>query len=529
VIQRASASGLQVPDPASPAAELVRAGLERERAGRFEGAIRAYEFAVEMARGIGDDPHHADALRRLAVLLHLRGRTAEAREMAARGAGIAGRCRAPALVGAALNTLASFQLEAGEIGAARETYARALTFADTSPGLRAKVEQNLGVAANIQGDHVAALSHYSCAFDWFVAAGEDQGAAEAAHNLGCMARERGRFEEAARSFEVCREIALRVGDARLLGLCSLNRAELHVSRADFKAAREEAESALRTFEELDATMDKSAACRVLGMVFRETGRPVLAEARLRAAARLAEGAEWVQGRAEAYRELGALHRHLGRNEEAVALLAHALRIFGFLDARLDVQDIAVTMGTYEGIVLHCERVAELSVAVAEALGMGPDALHGIRLGAYLHDVGKVKVPVELLGKPGPLSPDERAIMEQHTLLGEAMLAEAPLPDTVRSIVRWHHEKYDGSGYPDGLAGDRIPIEAQIICLADVFDALTTPRPYRSTVSVPAAREEMQRCRHWWRPDVYHAFLAVTDASAQTPALVKAAPARASIR
>jgi putative nucleotidyltransferase with HDIG domain len=503
-------------------AELARAALERERSGRFEGAIRAYEFAIEMARGIGDGPHHADALRRLAVLHHLRGRSADARVMAVESAEIAGRSRAPALAGAALNALASFQLEAGEIGMARETYARALTFAGTSPALRAKVRQNLGVAANIQGDHAEALRHYSGAFAEFVALGDDQGAAEAAHNLGCMARERGRFEEAASSFAMCREIALRVGDARLLGLCALSRAEVHLSLADFQAARDDAESALRTFEELDATMDKSAACRVLGTVFRETGRPVLAEARLRAAIRLAEEAEWGQGRAEAYRELAALHRHRGRNEEAIALLAQALRIFGFLDARLDVEDIAVKMGAYEGIVLHCERVAETAGAIAEALGLGPDAIRGIRLGAYLHDIGKVKVPVELLGRPGPLSPAERATMEAHTVLGEAMLTNVALPASVRAIVRSHHEKHDGSGYPDGLRGDQIPIEAQIIGLADVFDALTTPRVYRSLVGVAAAREELDRCRHWWRPDVYEAFLRVSHP-------VTAAPAPAAIR
>jgi putative nucleotidyltransferase with HDIG domain len=529
VVQRTSSSPAQVPDPVSPVAELVRAAIDRERSGRFEGAIRAYEFAVEMAQGIGDRPHHADALRRLAVLHHLRGRSVEAREMVAESAEIARRSRTPALVGAALNALASFQLEAGEIGTARGTYARALTFAGTSPALRAKVEQNLGVAANIQGDHAEALRHYGRAFEAFVAAGDDQGAAEAAHNLGCMARERGRFEEAASSFAMCRELALRVGDARLLGLCALSRAEVHLSLADFPAAREDAESALRTFEELGAAMDKSAACRVLGAVFRETGRPVLAEARLRAAVRLAEESEWVQGRAEAYRELATLHRHRGRNEEAIALLAQALRIFGFLDARLDVEDIAVKMGTYEGIVLHCERVAETAVAIAEALGMGPDAIRGIQLGAYLHDIGKVKVPVELLGKAEPLSPAERATMEAHTLLGEAMLTDVPLPASVRAIVRSHHEKHDGSGYPDGLRGDQIPIEAQIICLADVFDALTTPRVYRSPVGMTAAREELARCRHWWRPDVYEAFRSISHPSAEAFTPVTAAPAPAATR
>lgn len=513
-------------DPASPVAELLRAGLERERAGRFEGAVRAYEFAAEMARGLGDNPRQAEALRRLGVLLHLRSRTAEARVLVARSADLGRKTRDPSLVGEALNTLASFHLESGELAAARRLFDEAFGCASGSHRLRAKIEQNLGVAANMHGDHDLAREHYRRAVEAFHAAGDDQGAATAAHNLGCMARERGKLDEAERCFERCRTLAERVGDARLIGLCALSRSELHLTREDFGAAREDAEAALHLFEELDAPMDKSAACRVLGAVFRETSRPILAEARLRSALRLAEEAGWVQGRAEASRELALLHRRTGRTEESIALLADALRLFGFLDARRDVEDIAVTMGSYEGIVRHGERVAELSVELAEELGLSAEACAGIRLGAYLHDVGKVKLPPELLKREGPLTPDERELVQQHTLFGELVLADVALPSGVLAIVRSHHERHDGSGYPDRLAGDQIPIEAAIVGLADVYDVITTGRSYRAPLPQAAALAELERGRHFWSDRLFRAFQRVLERRArgpERPTTVTAAP------
>ncbi|MGH7559636.1 MAG: HD domain-containing phosphohydrolase [Gemmatimonadales bacterium] len=497
------------PPPVEDAvAELLRTGAVRERAGRFEGAIRAYEFAVAMAEETDRKPELAEALRRLAVVLHLRSRSVEARVLVRRSAEVAEACGRAVLLGEALNTLASFELEAGEMGIARRTFARALAFAEDDARLRGKIEQNLGVAANIQGDHAAAFGHYHRALDAFESAGHEAGAAVAAHNLGCIARERGDFNEAARCFGWSLDLALRIGDVRLQGLCALNRAEVSLARGDYHSAREDAEAALRTFEELDAPLDKSAACRVLGMVYRETGRPVLAEARLRAATRLAVEGGWVHGQAEAARELALLHHRLGRSEDSVIQLGEALRLFGFLDARLDVMDIAAKMGAYEGIVLHCERVGAMGADVARALGLSDTAQAAIRLGAFLHDIGKIRIPQELLTREGPLTAEEIEIVKRHPTDGVELLEGAALPVEVRRIVRWHHEKFDGSGYPDGLTGAEIPIEAQVICAADVYDALTTPRAYRAPLTREEAIREMTRCRSWWHPDVFEAFLAV---------------------
>ena len=125
---------------------------------------------------------------------------------------------------------------------------------------------------------------------------------------------------------------------------------------------------------------------------------------------------------------------------------------------------------------HCERVAQNAVAMARLLGLDDQAETTILLGAYLHDVGKVRVPHEILNKPGPLTREELEVAQMHPLWGIDLLADVEFPWDLKPIIRWHHEKYDGSGYPDRLKGEEIPLAAQIVGIAEVYDALTASRP-----------------------------------------------------
>jgi HD-GYP domain-containing protein (c-di-GMP phosphodiesterase class II) len=130
----------------------------------------------------------------------------------------------------------------------------------------------------------------------------------------------------------------------------------------------------------------------------------------------------------------------------------------------------------------------------------------LRLGAYLHYVGKVRVPHEILNKPGRLTDDEFELMKLHTVHGVELMAGVEFPWDLKPLIRWHHEKLDGTGYPDRLRGDEIPIGAQVICIVDVFDALTTTRSYRPAMTRETALAELERCRGWWRSDVFEAFM-----------------------
>lgn len=141
---------------------------------------------------------------------------------------------------------------------------------------------------------------------------------------------------------------------------------------------------------------------------------------------------------------------------------------------------------------HLARVRLLSERVALAAGLDAEAAERIGWAAVLHDVGKLQVPDEILHKPGPLTPHETRIMREHTLFGEHILACGAGFDLARRIARWHHENYDGTGYPDGIAGQDIELEARIVRVVDSFDAMTSDRPYRSAWSIEHALDELGR-------------------------------------
>ena len=141
---------------------------------------------------------------------------------------------------------------------------------------------------------------------------------------------------------------------------------------------------------------------------------------------------------------------------------------------------------------HCERLARHAVALGKALGLGEDDLQALNRGGYLHDVGKVGVPDAVLLKPGPLTAEEFELMKRHPDIGDSLCAPLQSLRAVRPIVRCHHERLDGSGYPQGLRGEEVPLLAQIVCIADVYDALTSHRPYRPALSCEeAARHLLQ--------------------------------------
>lgn len=162
---------------------------------------------------------------------------------------------------------------------------------------------------------------------------------------------------------------------------------------------------------------------------------------------------------------------------------------------------------------HCARLAQAGVELGCRLGLGNDELRVLRLGGFLHDLGKLSVPDPILLKPGAFTEEERAVMRAHPVTGEQLCQPLHSLDTVRPVIRHHHERWDGSGYPDGLAGDAIPLTAQILGLVDVFDALTTQRPYKP----PFSREESVKIlekegvNDLWEPKLLAEFLRLVRA------------------
>ena len=148
---------------------------------------------------------------------------------------------------------------------------------------------------------------------------------------------------------------------------------------------------------------------------------------------------------------------------------------------------------------HCQRLSKFSVALGKRLGLQEEQLVALRRGGILHDVGKIAVPEQILLKPGPLTSEERKIMEEHPVTGERICTPLKSLRLVLPIIRHHHEKFDGTGYPERLAGEEIPLTARVLTTIDIYDALTTDRPYRKALAPSKAFEQIREevKRGWW--------------------------------
>ena len=157
---------------------------------------------------------------------------------------------------------------------------------------------------------------------------------------------------------------------------------------------------------------------------------------------------------------------------------------------------------------HCERLARYAVDLGHALGVDEAMLKALGLGGFLHDLGKIAVPDRILLKKGPLDAVERAIVQTHPVIGSDLVQEMRTLDGVRPIIRHHHERFDGSGYPDGLVGEEIPLGARIMAVVDVYDALRTERPYKAVLSHEEAVDILWRETEAgsWDPQVAKTFI-----------------------
>lgn len=165
----------------------------------------------------------------------------------------------------------------------------------------------------------------------------------------------------------------------------------------------------------------------------------------------------------------------------------------------------------KGADQHSARVAVLAVATGEQLGMNDDELLVLRRAAELHDIGKVAISESILGKLGRLSEEEIKIMRQHATLALEILGAVQALKPTLPLIKHHHERWDGTGYPDGLAGEEIPLGARIIAVAEVYDILTHGAVWKEPLSVEEAKAEVQRCAGTqFDPRVVEAFLQVCD-------------------
>jgi putative nucleotidyltransferase with HDIG domain len=252
---------------------------------------------------------------------------------------------------------------------------------------------------------------------------------------------------------------------------------------------------------------------VTGMAHARLGQPEVALGFLERAGELAGQRRDAKALADVVLEQASVLHSLGRNRESLQRLNEAHAIFRRLRARRELADADARLSALEDVFVaivrswgesidakdpytqgHSWRVAEIACQLAVAHGMAPEEMVWFRMGALLHDVGKVAVPLEVLNKRGPLDHAEWKLMARHPIAGVELLEGIEFPWDVRPMIRHHHERWDGTGYPDRLAGEAIPLAARILTIADVYDALTTDRPYRSGFAPADALAVMLRDR-----------------------------------
>jgi putative nucleotidyltransferase with HDIG domain len=425
-----------------------------------------------------------------------------------------------------LNGLGVLKQRSGDIDGAEHLFRAAKKLATNVRDERTigDIELNLGIIANIRGELDAALMHYSEALESYDRISNQHRAIRVLNNLGMLHTDMHNYSEAAITLEQALSKCREIGDVEVEGIVLTNRTELLLALGDLEGARASCDEAYEISSKLQDGQLKADALKSYGVIYRSTGKPNLAEAHLHQAITLAAELDFPLIEADANRELALVLRALNRNREALQALNRAHSLFTVLQAKQEQADIDKRFEQLESDFLslvakwgdsieakdlytrgHCQRVADYACEIASKVGITGRELVWFRMGAFLHDVGKTEVPEQILNKPGRLTEDERLIVERHTVVGDEMLSTIEFPWDIRPMVRSHHERWDGNGYPDRLKEEAIPFSARILHIADVFDALTTNRSYRDPLSADEAIELMRSDLGSFDPELFAIF------------------------
>jgi putative nucleotidyltransferase with HDIG domain len=505
--------------------DLIEQAAVRELGGNWPAAAELYERAfVEGAEG-REPRAMADVVRRLGHCYRLAGQPELAAEYFELSFTLSELLGEAPLMGRALNGLGILQREAGDVERAEQLHARAHELGARAGDdmLLGEAHQNLGITANIRGDLDAALRHAVAALAHLQRAGSDRNCMGVLNNLGMLHVDLGRLEDAEQYFTRALAYSERLGDVVATAAIHVNRTELFLARGEHDRARVSCDDGFEIACRLGDEVRQAEAFKYYGIIYRETGKPHLGENHLRQAVKIAAQKDPLL-EAEAQRELALVLRAQHRNREALEALNRAHLLFRAINAARDDADVEGKITELEDDFLslvrfwgetieakdrytsgHCERVADYACLIARDAGLSDWELTWFRMGAFLHDVGKMEVPAEILNKPGQLTPEERAVMERHPLAGDEMLASVEFPWDVRAMVRSHHERWDGAGYPDRLAAEAIPLAARILRVADIFDALTTVRSYRRSLTPEQALKLMEDDEGGFDPALFAIF------------------------
>src|SRR3954463_8895232 len=506
----------------------VRESIDRakhaERDGRWAEACAIYEQLVR-------DPG-AHASTRLAALRWLgrayleqgnRAAALDVLEAAVTSADIVG---SPPAVAQALNVVGIVYQVGGDLDQAAVMYQAAREKAELAGdgALIAMIDQNLGTVAMIRGDLRAALEAFRLSQLGYQALGLRNHEAQVLNNIALAYMELGELADSEAAYDEAARAFAEEGDrARQLDL-AVNKVQLYIAGRRFDEALAQCQQLLASGSEEPAPW-RGEVFRHMGVIARERGDLATASEDLRKAEQHSVENGDLLLRADVSEQLAEVYWVQKRHRDMLQSLNTAHSLYTQLKAQHRVAQIDKRNDALESRFLemakqwgnsieskdrytqgHCERVAFFACVLAESAGFNSRSLFWFRIGALLHDIGKIIVPTEVLNKPGKLTEEEWAIMKRHPEAGLELVDDIDFPGDIRTIIRNHHERWDGAGYPDGLKGEQIPLAARILCVADVYDALTTARSYRDSLSHTRAAQVMRESPGQFDPELLDTFL-----------------------
>ena len=516
-----------VVDAQASAAELMEQASVAEARSRSDLARELYERAIQRMRGSADAGLAATALLATARLAHAAGESAVALDIldAALASATAHASDVDCARAAALRCRVLW--ETGDLAGAETEAVRAREWARRAGDGReaAGALRALGALALARGSVADSIALYEACVAELRVLGHVRELSSTLAALADLYDDARRWDASDAMFQEAIAVASGLGDPAAALDADLRHAEVLARRGDVERAHAVSERAVDAVRRLRDPRATAAAARTAAMVARLRGDLTRAEERLAAAeSALRDHADPILT-AEIAAERAELYHRQDRHRETIVALNRAYRALSQLRGSAAVADVARRARRLEAQFIdvvrrwgqsieakdlnthgHCERVADLACAIAARMGVHGSTLFWYRVGALLHDIGKLVIPGELLNKPGRLSEEEWELVRRHPVAGAEMLADVDFPWDVRPIVECHHECWDGSGYPHGLAGERIPLAARIVCVADVYDVLTSDRSFKRALSHDEALDVMRRdVGRQFDPAVFRAF------------------------
>jgi len=480
--------------------------------GKYDQAIYEYQKVLRLCRDSNNLSIKAEMYTQIGQLLAKQGDHDRSLGYHQRAIGayrrlndLPGSCKA-------LRNLGVVYVELGEFEEAEGTYAEAIEAAGDIEDkmIYADLVNNLGTIMNMRGNQQRALELYRESLKIYKSLNEVRKSAYTTNNMAITLAEQGQNNEALEYFESAYEIATSMRDAPLVMIVDINLADLYLKKSNVDEAKEHCARAEKHMVEaklinghLVETKKITGKIAVYEKDYDEAQR-IFSEA-LEISREI--GAKYLE--AEVLMERGILYRTMDKHFDSLTDLEATYHIYTSVKADGKREQTEEVINSIEQLYLdvfdklaqevdrkdkytkgHTDRVASLALLLAKELGLRANMLKTVVAAALLHDLGKIRIEDEILNKAGKLTEEEFTVIKKHPELGVELLRGKEFPWDIKPLVLHHHEKYDGQGYPHGLKGEEIPLGARVICVADVFDALTSDRVYRSGFDTAKALQIM---------------------------------------